>query len=86
VTVSIQEIKRNLNLTGECDDVLLQTLLDGATAAIGVIVDPMPEDGTPDIELAVIQLVTHWYENRDGVRPIPEGVRELLMPYRQWVF
>jgi hypothetical protein len=86
LTVSITELHRHLNITDDCDDILLQTLLDAATASVGVLVDPMPESGTPDIDLAIMQLVTFWFENRDGRGTIPDGVHELLGPYRTWFF
>ncbi len=87
MTVSILELKRHLNLTGEDDDLLLQTLLDGATARVAALIDPDLLDvaGNADVDLAVMELVAHFYENREG-RTIPDGIYEIVAPYRAWVF
>jgi hypothetical protein len=88
MTVSIIELKRNLNLTDDQDDVFLQTLADAATARVNLLVDPelLDEAGNADLDLAIMQLVAFWYENREGARTVPDGVYEIVAPYRTWAF
>lgn len=86
MTVSIIELRRHLSLTDSCDEadeLLLQKLLDAATERIAAIVDSelVADGGQAVIDLAAMQLCTFWYENRDGVRTIPDGVRDLISPY-----
>ncbi len=83
MTVSITELHRHLSITDDCDDILLQSLLDGATARIAAVIDPelVTENAQAVIDLAAMQLVTFWFENRDGRGTIPDGVHDLISPY-----
>jgi uncharacterized phiE125 gp8 family phage protein len=63
---------------------LLQVQID-FTAGFGAAASDVPAP----IRHALLQLVAHWYENREpvvfgqSVTRIPNAVSELLMPYRQ---
>lgn len=63
---SLERAKDYLRITGEYDDVLIQMLIDSAHEYLrnaGVKKDE--ESNT--YQLAVMMLVTHWYENREQV-------------------
>lgn len=99
---TVDQIRAQLNLgpdTGAEDAALLAGKLAAAQSLIerhlgfkieerfgGEDQDPVP----PDLAEAVLQLVAHWYENReaagDGLREIPFGVSDIIAAHRDWSF
>lgn len=100
--VTLAELKEHLSFTddlGEADDALLERLIAAAENHVermlgfrieatfgGEDQDPVP----PALQLAVTQLATHWYEQReaagDPLREIPFGVTEIVSGFREWTF
>lgn len=98
MALTFQELFDQTN-TGVVDAVILERLQRAATAYVerqlGFKIDDAQEfpDGTPaDLELAILQLVAHWYENREATvvgvtaQAIPFGVREIVDGYRTYTF
>lgn len=93
MTITLDDLKSQLNIDGTDDDVLLQGKLDTATAFIETFTGA-PMGLTPPAPLleAVRQLAAHLYENREAtligitVRELPFGLFDLLTPYRAWSF
>lgn len=93
--VTLAEAKAHSAIETDADDALIQTKIEAAELYIGAFIgkrlvdfDPLPAD----LCEAVLQLVAHWYENREasivGIKPelIPLGVHDLMSNYREWVF
>lgn len=96
MTLDLARVRRQLRLdpdyTDEDED--LQGLVVEAKVAIGrecdgTVIDAGPAGPRdivmePDLERAVLMLVTYWYENRDGGREMPEGILRLIRPHRNY--
>ena len=92
VTVTVPELRAQLNLDSEHDDALLAQKIDAAEAYCasfmgGWIPDPAPAA----VKQAVMMLAAYWYELREaavvGGNPyqVPFGVHDLLQAHRMWV-
>lgn len=103
--VTLAELKEHLAFTvdlGTLDDALLGRLLAAAENHIdrmlGFKMEAAAddeaegfEDGVPPaLRLAITQLATHWYENREAAgavaKEMPFGVTEIVDSYREWTF
>ena len=94
MTVSLDLLKAQLNITDDADDVLLSHKLAAASAwisnQIGVPVETL--DAPADLVEATLQLAAYWYEQREAVAIgvstaiVPLGVLDLIRPYRLWSF
>lgn len=95
MTVSLDLLKAQLNITDDADDVLLAHKLAAASAWIeaqtGIVLadlDPLPAD----LVEATLQLASYYYEQREAVAIgvsaaiVPLGVLDLTRPYRAWSF
>lgn len=93
MSVSLDLLKSQMNLTGTDDDALLSHKIAAAEQWISdqigkdmADIDPMPATLTE----AVLQLAAAWYEQREavligiGANEVPFGVRDLIRPYREW--
>lgn len=90
MTVTVEGLKAHLNLDHDEDDALLATMIGEAVAWIeGYTGTPVPVENTPAaLDGATRQLAAHWYENRgeDAGASIPDAVKSLIMPFRDWSF
>lgn len=81
------------------EDAVLQRFLSAAVAhlerLLGFRIDDAEQfpNGTPaDVELAILQLAAHYYENREATlvgvsaMPIPFGVSEIVAEYRNYTY
>jgi len=97
--IEISDLKAQCNVTGDADNAVLTRLLAAASVHVerllGFALDDEEEfpDGTPaDLELAVLQLAAHWYENREAslvgvvAQLLPLGVQEIVREYRRYTF
>lgn len=94
--LDLGRVRRQLRLdpdyTDEDQDLL--DLVEEAKTAIGrecdgAVIDAGPAGPrdivmAPDIERAVLMMVTYWHENRDGGREMPDGVLRLIRPHRNY--
>lgn len=91
--ITVEDIKRHLNIQHNEDDEILSDKLIAATACVEnfigeQIYSPHPEP----IKEAIRQLAAHFYENREPVvigqqaYSLPYGVFDLVGPYRVWRF
>ncbi|WP_395240106.1 head-tail connector protein [Escherichia coli] len=99
---SIQELRYQCRIDSDDDaeDVMLELYLNASLKHSEKIVnrhlydDAVPEDDPDglviddDVKLALMLLVSHWYENRepvshDSVNTIPFGVEEILKQHRK---
>ncbi|WP_457796647.1 head-tail connector protein [Methylocystis sp. S23] len=93
MTISIDDLKRHLNITGADDDDLLQDKIAVATAFVEKFTGgPFTETTPAPLLEAVRQLAAHLYENREAsligatVHDLPFGTWELITPYRSFAF
>lgn len=100
MALDLNDLKQHSNLV--CDsseDVVLDRLLKAAQAHVerllGFAVDNEDRypDGTPeDLNVAILQLAAHWYENREATvvgvtaQEVPLGVRDVIREHRDWSF
>lgn len=99
--VTLDQAKAQLNiLAGDAaDDVIIgeklaaaeghvQRLLGYTFASAAWTAETLPGE----IREAVLQLMAHWYENREAVafegtgREVPLSVREVVQEWREWSF
>lgn len=99
---SIQELRYQCHIDSDDDaeDVMLELYLNASLKHAEKIVnrhlydDAVPEDDPDglviddDVKLALMLLVSHWYENRepvshDSVNTIPFGVEAILKQHRK---
>lgn len=81
--ITLAEAKAFLRVTDAAEDALVQLLVDAAAerveTAVGlVLTDPAPAA----LRLAVLMLVAHGYEHREGEAPV-SLVEPWLAPYRR---
>ena len=100
--VTIDELKEQLNLTedlGAGDDALLARKLDAAQGHIERLLGfkiavkyPQPADVPAPLKEAVMQLASHWFENREATivgvaaQELPFGVWPIVNEYREYYF
>lgn len=91
-SVSVSELKTQLNLDHDLDDALLALKIDAAEAyAASFIGSTIPEPIPAAIRQAVLMLAAHWYEVREATLTggsayvVPFGVHDLLQAHRAWV-
>ncbi|ORE90152.1 head-tail connector protein [Aurantimonas sp. 22II-16-19i] len=81
MSVTVSDLKSHLNLDTVEDDALLSRKIAAAKAWIASYTGtPFPETDTPaDLDEAVLQLATHFYEHRgdEAEADIPATVRSL---------
>ena len=95
MSITVEDAKAHMNVTGTDDDVLIAAKIEAAEAWIGdYLGKPLAEfDPVPaSLKEAVRQLVAHLYENREatlvGISAIDTspGLFDLLYPHREWTF
>lgn len=104
MTTALDALKAHLNLLdADTDDADLTLKLDAAIAFTSQHVGAIdPDTGAPvaltwdtapaDLQLAILQLAGHWFENREAViigasgADVPLSYWDLLLPHRRWVF
>lgn len=98
MTPTIEELRQQCRIDDEGEDNLLTLYAQAARKAAETFLNrALVEDGqettgdalslTPDIKLALMMMVGHWYANREAVSPeqltpVPFSYRALLEPYR----
>lgn len=80
--ITLAEARAFLRVSDDAEDALVQLLIDAATerveAAVGlVLTDPAPAP----LRLAVLMLVAHGFEHREGVGPVAL-VEPWIAPFR----
>lgn len=101
---ALDAFKSHLNLAdAEADSDDLQLRLDAAIAFTSQHVGALdPDTGNPvtltwdaapaDLQLGILQLAAHWFENREAVvvgasgATVPLGYWDLVLAHRRWVF
>lgn len=94
--VSLAEAKAFMNISGDTEDVLIDDLLAAAEVYagnyIGVDLEEEYETLPRDIELAIKQIVAHWYENREAtivgvsIADVPMSAHAILAERRVYSF
>ena len=93
--VSLHDIKQQLRVDFDDDDVMLIAKLEAARKHVEAWVGPLDDfdDGVPgDLKEALGQHAAHLYENReattlgDDAALVPLGYYDLIGPYRKWEF
>lgn len=87
MTVSLEDAKDHLGILTNEQDVLVTTMLVGATDACLRFVGPddQPDPMPPIFDQAVKMTLAAMYEGREGAT-IPEEAQALLRDLRPWVF
>lgn len=97
--ITLEQARAQLSLFDTVDDALITSKIAAAesylNSQLGFIIaerfggegqDPTP----PALAEAALQLVAHWYENREAggeaLRAIPFGVSEIIDAHRDWSF
>lgn len=99
MAIDLNALKEHCNVTGTDDDNVLSRSLSGAQKhlerLLGFALDDVVEfpTGTPaDVEMAVLQLAAHWYENREAslvgvsAQVLPLSVTEIVAEYRNYSY
>ena len=76
-----------IDTTGVYGSIRLETLPDCEKynpAAVEIIYKAGSTTAPAQAKLAIMQLAGYWYENREALGQIPEGVNELLDQVRVW--
>ena len=95
MTVSLDDAKAHLNVTFDTDDALITRLIgvasDWLERQLGYrIADRYPDGVPPAIDHAVLLMMAHYYENREGAlvgvnaQTLPFGVIDIVNDYRDW--
>ena len=95
--VQLSVLKAQLNVTSSDDDGLLEIKLDAAQDHIerllGFKIDTrFPDETPPALKEAVLQLASHWYEQREAAvfgisgQEVPFGVWQIITEFRDWGF
>lgn len=95
MTVSLTDAKAHLNVTFNTDDELIDRLMPVATDWIErqlgyVIATRYPDGAPPALKHAVLMMIAHYYENREGAlvgvnaQVLPLGIADIINDYRDW--
>lgn len=95
--VNLDEIKSQLRIDHDDDDAILQKKADAAQAHVERLLGFKVETQWPDantipqpIRECVLQLASHWYENREAVlfgetaQETPISLTDVVNEYRNW--
>lgn len=86
---ALADAKAHLNITDDADDTLITAKIAAAESYVteytGAEDAITYADASADVQEAILRIVAHWYEDREGA-PIPVGVYDLLAPHRTWCF
>lgn len=81
--ITLAEAKAFLRVTDAAEDALVQLLIDAAAERVEIAVGQVLTDPTPaPLRLAVLMLVAHGYEHREGEAPAAL-VEPWLAPFRR---
>ena len=91
--VTLEDIKRHLNVDFDEDDALITSMIEAAEASIeqsiGVPLADIATDGFPDdLKHAIRILTATFYEYREGftngkIQQVPFTLSHLISPYRR---
>jgi uncharacterized phage protein (predicted DNA packaging) len=93
--VTLDQVKEQAGVTLNEDDDLLTAKIAAAEgyleSALGYSIAERYTAAPPaPLVEAALQLVAHWYENREAagesLKPIPFSVTETIQAYRDWSF
>jgi hypothetical protein len=92
--IPTDDLRRQLNITGTDDDVLLgDKILAASEWVANYTAIPLDACDVPEpVKEAVRLLAAHLFENREATlvgvtsQSLPFGFLDLLSPYRAWVF
>lgn len=76
-SIDLETVKAFLKLETDADDPTLAKITDAAIAIARKNTDPFIQEIPADVELAILQTVAFWYENR-GDQNIPSEAREIF--------
>ena len=88
--VSLERVREHLRVDHNEEDELIEHYIEASEAHLTSIGVDLDQDPLPSsIELAILLLVAHFYENREAAgKPMsktPIGVSTLVAPYRESV-
>lgn len=96
MALTLNDLKAQLNVTGNDDNTLLTRLLLVATKQVerqlGFTLASMEGGAPADLEHVVLMLAAHHYENREATlvgvsaQAVPFGVQEIVNEYRNYTF
>jgi uncharacterized phage protein (predicted DNA packaging) len=92
--VSVEDIKRQINVQWDEDDALIESMIRAAELSIektiGTPLSGLEKEGELPADLihAIRLMVANFYEHREGmtygrVQQVPFTIAHLLMPYKQ---
>lgn len=84
LSTTLAEAKGFLRVADAAEDALVGLLIDAAEARVAAATGlPLTPASPAPLRLAVLVLVAHAYERRDGTPPPPDLVEAWLAPYRE---
>ena len=84
LSTTLAEAKGFLRVADAAEDALVTLLIDAAEARVAAVTGLALTPASPaPLRLAVLVLVAHAYEHRDGSEPPPGLAEAWLTPYRQ---
>jgi hypothetical protein len=84
LSTTLAEAKGFLRVADAAEDALVTLLIDAAEARVAAATGLALTPASPaPLRLAVLVLVAHAYEHRDGEEPPPGLVEAWLAPYRE---
>lgn len=96
MALTVDDLKAQLNITGNGENAILTRLLAVATKQVerqlGFTLASMEGGAPADLEHAVYMLAADHYENREAslvgvsAQAVPFGVREIINEYRHYSF
>lgn len=97
MALDLAAAKAQLNILDDQDNDLIERKLAAAISYMNRrlgfdLQTQFTADIPADLEEAVLQLVAHWYENREGVvvgvnaQVLPHSINDVINEYRNWSF
>lgn len=93
---TLEQVKDHLRLLHDDDDALIEAKIDASQAhleaLLGYVIEDEFETVPPDLVEAVMQLVGHWYENREAsvvavtIVETPMSVWDVVRERRSYAF
>lgn len=96
--VTVDQAKAHMNIVGDDDNDLITSKIEAAESYVNrrlgfvMATEYAADAAPPDLVEAVLQIIAHWYENREGVlvgvgaQTLPHGVDDIIREHRNWSF
>lgn len=83
-TIPLEDVKNYLKVDHELENGLIARFTGAAIQKAAQRINRTFDKVPPDVELAIFQTISYWYENRSDMNTIPADAAETFDRYYRW--